>query len=138
MKFAPLAPHNYPAIARTERARRRQAAARAGWDQARRAADDADWAAIEEYDFHLVEIRAADDRPDTPSRDMALRLAAVAEKVAATAIRKWHADGRQTGGEAEARAFKLLNLARRMARCTGTPTLAFGEILALQPERTAA
>ena len=138
MKFAHLAPHDYPAIARAERARRRQAAARAGWDQARRAADDADWAAIEEFDFHLVEIRAAEDRPDTPARGMALRLTAVAEKVAATALRKWDADGRQSGGEAEARPFKLLNLARRMARCTGTPAPTFGEILAAQPERKAA
>lgn len=138
MTFAHLAPHDYPAIARAERARRRQAAARAGWDPARRAADDAEWQAIEEYDFHLIEIRAVADRPDTPDRARALDLTAIAAKVAATAIRKWHADGGQAGGEAEARPFKLLNLARRMARCTATPTPTFGEILAAQPERTAA
>ena len=138
MTFARLAPHDYPAIARAERARRRQAAARAGWDQARRAADDADWAAIEAYDFHLIDIRAADDRPPCPARDEWLRLAAIAHKVAATALRKWDADGRQTGGEAEARPFKLLNLARRMARCAGLQPPTLGEFLASQPERKAA
>lgn len=137
MTFVRLAPHDYPMIARTERARRRQAAAKAGWDQARRAADDADWAAIEEFDFHLVEIRAPGDRPDTPARATDQRLTATVMKVAGTALRKWDADGRQPGAEAEARPFKLLNLAARMARCVGNPIPTLGEILA-QPERKAA
>ena len=136
MKFAPIPPRDYPAIARAERARRRHAAVKAGWDQARRAADDADWAAIEDFDFHLREIRAPGDRPDTPARAADARLTAIAAKVAATALRKWHADGQQPGGEAEARPFKLLNLAARMAHCTGTPTPTLAEILA-QPERKA-
>lgn len=138
MSFARLAPHDYPSIARAERARRRQAAVRAGWDQERRAADDADWAGIEDFDFHLVEIRAPDDRPDTPYRARALELTAIAAKVAQTAIRKWHVNGRPAGGEAEARPFLLLNLARRMARCAGTPTPKIGEILATLPERKSA
>lgn len=137
MKFAPIHPHDYPAIARAERARRRQAAAKAGWDSARRAADDAEWAAIEEFRFELVEIRAAVDRPDTPDRRAALHLAAIAHRTAATAVRKHHADGNPPG-EPEARAFKLLGLARRMARCTGQPHPNLGEILAAQLERTAA
>lgn len=120
MTFAALHPHDYNGIARAERARRQAAALRARWDADRRAADDADWRAIAGYEFEWVEVRAAHDRPDTPARARRDHLAAVALKVALTAIRKWHAEGRPRG-EAEARAFKLFALARRLARCAGHP-----------------
>lgn len=137
MKFAPIQPHDYPAIAAAERLRRRSAAKRAGWDAAARAADDADWAAIEAFDFHLVEIRAPDDRPDTPARQQAERLTAIAARTATTAIRRHAAEGAPPG-EAEARAYKLLNLSRRMARCTGQPHPTLGEIRADPTKRKAA
>lgn len=137
MSFAPLHPHDYRAIAAAERVRRRGAAKRAGWDAAARAADDADWAAIEDFDFHLVEIRAPGDRPDTPARQAAERLAAIALRSATTALRRHDAEG-APAGEPEARAYKLLNLAARLARCAGYPVPSISALRAAQPEKEAA
>lgn len=137
MNFARLDPYDYAAIVRAERARRQQAAAKAGWPADRRTADDADWAAIEDFDFHLVEIRAPEDRVATPERAAAERLAAIAHTVAATALRRHRAENLPRASEAEARAYKLLNLSRRLDRCTGTPSPTLADMLAV-PAREAA
>ncbi|MFN7028423.1 MAG: hypothetical protein ACK4PC_03560 [Sphingopyxis sp.] len=119
MTFAPLASHDWPGIAAAEAARRARAAGGAsGMTEAQRRSDAAEWAAIVEWARWLT----------TPGRPLPLPgegleeaeyLARITLRTARTALAKWHAD--RQPGEPEARAFKLLYLARRFARLVGNP-----------------
>lgn len=119
MTFAPLASDDWPGIAAAEAARRAQAARdSAGLTAAQRRTDAAEWAAIVEWARWLT----------TPGRPLPLPgegleeaeyLARITLRTARTALAKWHADRQR--GEPEARAFKLLYLARRFARLVGNP-----------------
>lgn len=128
MIFSNLAMNDYRGIAMMERRRRWIETGKAGWDDARRSAADDGWEAICDFEFHLVEIRPVEDRADTLDRKERLRLADVTMRIAIAAVRR-HRDQGYPAGEAEAHAYKLLQLARRMAYCTGTPYPCVGEIL---------
>lgn len=128
MTFGPIPAHDYPAIARAVAAERRSkplpdlrglsAEAKRETEIALRE-DPHIWAAIVEWADHLAAIPRPAGFPGEGIEE-AEYLAAVTLRTATAALRKWIADG-QPGGEPEARAFKMLNLAERFARLVRNP-----------------
>lgn len=138
MTWADIPITDWVGIALAERRRRWIEMSKAKWNVEKRSAIDDLWADVCFFEFDLVELLPPEERQPSKERQQRDMLFEVVLQAAIKSMKRHQKDG-FPHGEQEAHAYRLLALARRMARCVGRAHPTVGEILFEQlKERKAA
>lgn len=128
MTWADIPLTDWVGIALAERRRRWIEMTKANWNVEKRSAIDDLWADVCFFEFDLVELLSPEERQPSADRRLRDKLFEVVLQAAIKSVKRHQQDGFPRG-EQEQHAYRLLALARRMARCVRREIPTVGEIL---------